>query len=250
MNLPRIFLDAPLAPGNVYELPEAPRHHLINVLRLAMGDRVVAFNGREPHEATATLCAIDRRCASILVERSHPVTRESPLPTTLVQAVCAGERMDYAIQKATELGVTSIQPVYAERGHPPLRGERLVKKCQHWHGIALSACEQSGRVILPSIATPIGFTEYLSTPPASPRVLLDPQATRSVADIPLETNGVALLIGPESGWSSTELGVAASAGVVSVSFGPRILRCETAGPAFLAWCQVHAGDLGAGQPAS
>ncbi len=237
------MLDEALNPGDEYHLPDAARHHLINVLRLRIGDHVAAFNGRDGREAMLEVLDIDRRNARVRVLRVEPVARESALRTTLVQAVCGSDRMDYALQKAVELGVSAIQPIYTQRGHPPFSGNRLAKRCQHWASVAIGACEQSGRVIVPTLAEPIAFLDYLALPSVDTRIMLDPAATQGIKSIQLDAHGVSLWVGPEGGWTRDELDAAGTHGVTPVRFGPRVLRCETAGPALLAWCQSQAGDL-------
>ena len=180
-----------------------------------------------------------------------PIERESPLRVTLLQALARGEKMDWVLQKATELGVARIVPVATERSVVQLDGERAGRRLEHWQGIVASACEQCGRNRLPEVLAPQSLAaacQLAATSPASVRLVLAPGATASLAAAASAAEAgaseVALLIGPEGGLSEAELRVAAQAGFVAVAMGPRVLRTETASIAALAVLQLVAGDFG------
>jgi 16S rRNA (uracil1498-N3)-methyltransferase len=181
----------------------------------------------------------------------HAIERESPLQVTLLQALARGEKMDWVLQKATELGVARIVPVATERSVVQLDGERAGRRLEHWQGIVAAACEQCGRNRLPEVLSPRSLEaacELVATSPASVRLVLAPGATASLAAAAsaAEAGGseVALLIGPEGGLSDGELRLAAQVGFVAVAMGPRVLRTETASIAALGVLQLVAGDFG------
>lgn len=238
----RVYHPEPLADGASVTLTATARHHLGSVLRLRDGAEVVLFDG-SGHEWPAALVDARRGTASIGtgVER----TTESPLAVTLVQGIARGERMDWAIQKAVELGVHRIVPVATERSGVRLDAARAAKRHAHWQGIVVAACEQSGRTRLPAIDAPCALQEAVAQLQGL-RLVLDPAATVSLAAAPVEPNaGVTLLVGPEGGFSDSEIGSITDVGGLGVRLGPRVLRTETAGVAALAVLQAAFGDLSA-----
>ena len=236
-------MDTPLAEGTRLELPDTKRHHLGTVLRLAPGDAVTLFNGDGGEYAARVLDATRKQLAVAIETRATPI-RESALDLTLIQAIARGDRMDFALAKAVELGVDRIRPVFTERGQIKLEGERLAKKQAHWQAVAESAAEQSGRLICPSVAPAINLSELWAEDIDADilRLMLAPEAARSVSTIEPATR-VVLLVGPESGLSHAEIERAAAAGWQALALGPRILRTETAGMAALAALQTAWGDL-------
>lgn len=241
-HIPRVFVDTPLSVGATLALPDAKRHHLATVLRLSAGDELVLFNG-DGAEYDATLTIADRKQAIAAIGARHAPPRESPLDVTLVQAVARGDRMDFALAKAVELGVARIQPVFAARGQVRLDGARLAKKQAHWQRVVEAAAEQSGRLMRPALADAIDLADLMETPPRVERLLmLAPQATTGLAGQP-RARRIALLVGPESGLSEAEIERAAGAGWQALALGPRVLRTETAGMAALAALQTAWGDL-------
>ncbi|AWN17810.1 Ribosomal RNA small subunit methyltransferase E [Salinisphaera sp. LB1] len=240
--MPRVYLAQDLAEGGTITLPDDKRHHLATVLRLAAGNTLVLFNG-DGAEYTATLTAADRKRAEARVDRRTTPHRESPLKITLLQAVARGDRMDFALAKAVELGVTAIQPVFTARGQVKLDGARLAKKQGHWQRIVESAAEQSGRLLCPELHEATDLAAQIDNPPAADRCLmLAPEADVGLAAQTPATR-IALLIGPESGLSNDEINRAAAAGWQPLALGPRVLRTETAGMAALAALQTIWGDL-------
>lgn len=243
-HVPRVFVDAALAAGEAFELADAKRHHLATVLRLKAGAPVTLFNG-DGHEYAAYIDHADRKRMTLAVEARHSPQRESPLSITLYQAIARGDRMDFALAKAVELGVTAIRPVFTERGKVKLEGDRLAKKQAHWQAVVESAAEQSGRLVCPNVADALPLARCLaadnqSDPPL--RLMLAPTAEGSLASLG-RAEHIALLIGPESGLSETEVDTAHAAGWQPITLGPRILRTETAGMAALATLQTFWGDL-------
>ncbi len=244
MFSPRVFVDQPLAAQAIASLPAAAAHHLLRVLRLRDGDTVVLFDGRggEYHGVLDT-AAHDTAC--VRIERHEAVERESPLRITLAQGISRGERMDYTVQKAVELGVERIVPVQTDRSVVRLAGPRADKRLRHWREIACAAAEQCGRTRVPQIEpvqTLSGWLEQASQNTML-KLLLNPQAKTGLHDLPSPTTAVYLLIGPESGFTATEVEAASSAGFRGIHLGKRILRTETAGVACLAVLQALWGDL-------
>lgn len=244
MAPPRFFVSVELTPtsvGQTIELPAAAAHHAIRVVRLAVGDALTLFNGTGG-EYAATLARAERNDVHVHIESFDPVERESPLLVTLAQAIAANDAMDYALRKAVELGATSIQPLVTERSAPLPSGERGDKRLAHWKGIAVAACEQCGRNRIPRIAVPAPWSDWLAAWKGSGIVLV-PGAAMSLATLSPPTSPIALAIGPEGGFAEREIDAARNAGFRAVSFGPRVLRTETAAVAALAAMQALWGDL-------
>ncbi len=238
----RLHTRQPLASGSAVHLEQQPARHLVKVLRRRKGDPVVLFNGdgRE-YIGNIAECTPPDRCSVEIIAAETPAV-ESPLAITLVQAVGRGERMDWAIQKASELGVTAIVPVFTERTEVKLDGKRAEKRLAHWHGVAIAACEQCGRVRVPQIGAPIALTALV--PEVSPRFYLDPTAARSVPTIDSPGRQQAMLaIGPEGGFAEHEIEWLKRQDFEGLRLGPRVLRTETAGPAAIAILQALFGDL-------
>jgi 16S rRNA (uracil1498-N3)-methyltransferase len=167
---------------------------------------------------------------------------ESGLKIIIVQAISRGERMDQTLQKCTELGVTAFQPLFSERVEVRPRAEKLARRLEHWQGVVVSACEQSGRAVIPVVLAPLDFGDWLDLSDAGRRLILEPGAETPLARVKLHGQ-VQLVVGPEGGFSDLELELARSHGVEAVSLGPRVLRTETAAPAAVAVLQALAGDL-------
>lgn len=241
MRTIRAWTQQPLAVGRSIELEAGPARHLVRVLRLKAGYGVVLFNGDgNEYPATIEEAGPGDRCR-LQVEQAREADTESPLSITLVQAIARGDRMDWCIQKACELGVTSIQPVFTERTEVRLDEKRTDKRLRHWQQVAVAACEQCGRVRVPEIKTPLSLTDLSVTEGLS--LFLDPQAERRLPqlDDPSATP-VRIVIGPEGGLSEAETRWLARQGFIALRLGPRILRSETAGPAAIAALQARFGD--------
>ncbi len=244
MRISRLFTDQPLAPDAEVELEARTGHYLQRVLRLRPGDALVLFNG-DGSDYAAEYVGGPKAKVRVRVNARLPASAESPLPLVLVQAVGKGDRMDYSLQKATELGVAAIQPLFTERTEVRLDGSRLERREAHWRGVIVAACEQSGRAKLPELRAAVSLEAWLEPPFDGLRVVLAPGADRPLAGVNPGQEGVDVVVGPEGGFSEREREVMERRGCVSVSLGPRVLRTETAGPAALAVLQAVAGDFAA-----
>lgn len=241
-RIPRIYVSTPLSTGMEVPLDERAAGHVLRVLRMSAGAELVLFNGRGG-EYGARLSRADRQAAVAEIVSHRPVERESPLQVTLGQGISRGERMDYVIQKAVELGVAGIQPLFTERCMVQLKGARLARRVEHWRGIAIGACEQCGRNTVPSVREPMSLPDWLASAETSGGLLLDPEASVGLSVLP-RAEAVRLLVGPEGGLSAAERTSALRAGFLGVRLGSRVLRTETAPVAALAAVQTLWGDLG------
>ena len=239
MRLSRFFIDAPLSLGQ-HELPEAQAHYIGRVLRHAAGDAVQLFDG-SGQEYLGELIEVGKKAVRVELREQLAGQAESPLRIHLGQGLSRGERMDWAIQKATELGVGEITPIVSERCEVRLKDERADKRLAHWRQVAISACEQCGRSVLPVIHAPITLAEWQAHVQAELKLVLHPVAA------PLESHtrphSLAFLIGPEGGLSETEVEQAKAAGFHAARLGPRVLRTETAPVVALAVAQQLWGDF-------
>ncbi len=244
MRIPRICIFEPLAPDHVVQLPEQSSEHLARVLRLERGHPLVLFNGdgRE-YDAEISLLAKRSVSARVLGERTTP-ERESPLQLTLAQGIARGEKMDLVLQKATELGITRIVPIITERTEVKLDAERAARRLAHWQAVIASACEQSGRTRLPTLAEPVRLTTWAAALDADSglRLALDPHGDHSPRTLPTFTRAT-LVVGPEGGLSDKDFGVLDQLDFIGLRLGPRILRTETAGLVAIASLQAIHGDL-------
>lgn len=242
--MPRVYQPTPLSLHQEVTLNAEPSHHLARVLRACIGDPVTIFNGLGG-EYECEITHIDKRHVTVRVCHFSPRETESPLNLCLAQGISRGEKMDYTIQKAVELGVKSILPLFTERSTVKLDEERREKRLQHWQSIIISAAEQSGRNQLPTIALPHPFSQGLSTLKNDLCFILSPTATQSLRShtVPPDQR-IVLFIGPEGGFSEKEVAQAEQAGCLPLSLGPRILRTETAAVAAITLLQTHFGDMG------
>jgi len=240
----RLFVDAALGPRSTVELPEAAAHHAARVLRLADGDAVVLFDGRGGEYEARLLIPGRGRVSAKTGERRDP-ERESPLRVTLVQAISSSDRMDLTIQKAVELGVAAIQPVFSARSLVRLSGEREAKKLAHWRRIVVAACEQCGRNRIPEVRGTLSLEDCSRIPgEAELRLLLSPDANAGLRSLkPKIGEAIVVAAGPEAGFSDDEAQILQRAGFVPLRLGPRILRTETAALAALAGLNALAGDF-------
>ncbi|HET8790040.1 MAG TPA: 16S rRNA (uracil(1498)-N(3))-methyltransferase [Modicisalibacter sp.] len=241
MKAPRIHVDAALAPGVDLTLPDAAARHVAAVLRLREGAPLRLFDGRGK-EALAELVEVTRKRVVARIATLADGQGESPLLVHLGQAISKGDRMDYAIQKAVELGVAAITPLYTEHCDVRLKGDREAKKLTHWQAVAASACEQCGRATLPTVHAPQLVSEWLAGRDEALRLVLHP-ATESVWRDAHDITSAALLIGPEGGLSDAEVVCANDAGFTPLTLGPRTLRTETAPVVALALLQHYFGDI-------
>jgi 16S rRNA (uracil1498-N3)-methyltransferase len=239
MRLSRFFVDAPLSLGE-HELPEAQAHYISRVLRMAPGDAVQLFDG-SGQEFLGALQEVGKKRVSVQLDQAFAGQPDSSLAIHLGQGLSRGERMDWAIQKATELGVGEITPIISERCEVRLKDERADKRLQHWRQIAISACEQCGRSSVPVIHPPQLLTQWLAVTEAALKLVLHPVA-EPLSSHPAPAS-LAFLIGPEGGLSDTEVEQARHNGFHAARLGPRVLRTETAPVVALALAQQLWGDF-------
>ena len=242
MPIPRIHCEAPLGPGAQFSLAPEAAQHVAKALRLKAGDSLVVFDGRGG-EYDAAIQRIDRGRVDVKVGAWRETAAEPRLAVGLVQGLPeAADKMDWIIQKATELGVAWIQPVTCERSVVRLSGERAERRQAHWQRVAIAACEQCGRSIVPEVRPTLAFMNWMAATPAPPRWLLDPLGTPVTAQ-PGPQEAFELLVGPEGGLSERERDLALSRGCQPVALGPRVLRTETAALAALAAIHALWGDF-------
>lgn len=217
-------------------------HHMMNVLRLKHGQEVVVFNGTG-NVFTAMIERMEKKSAQLTLLRALPCTPESPLSLHLAQGICKGDRMDTVIQKAVELGATSITPIYSQRVHLKISDDRAEKKYEHWKNVMIAACEQSYRDALPILHAPMKLDAWLAQVNTDKRFLLSPHATQGLTQADAQ-GSISVLIGPEGGLAPEEITLATEcADFQSVRMGPRVLRTETAGLVALSVLQYLGGDL-------
>lgn len=248
MRIPRFFQNTPFRVNQPIELSTLNYRHAIQVLRLKTTSPLILFNGTGG-EYHARLLEITKKQASVMVERFDAIERESPLQITLALALIKPEKMDYALQKAVELGATHIQPLITERSVIRLKTNQLEKKINRWQGIITSACEQSGRTRLPQLHYPIRLHNYLQQEHHANtnnilRLSMLPNATNSLATLqrPKPDTMIQLMIGPEGGFTDAEETLLQQAETTAISFGSRILRAETAALVGLSILQMQWGD--------
>lgn len=242
MRLTRLYTAQSLAAGEYIVLETQPSRHLVKVLRLRKGAETRLFNG-DGREWAATLIDANPKATGIQVERLVKEECHPLLPIHLGIGISRGDRMDQIIQKSTELGVTAITPLYSERSGTSLGSDREAKKHRHWQAIATAACEQSGRCRLPDLAPATTLESWVSGRLEDCKLLLHPTAEASISHQARRPESIAVLIGPEGGFSDQEVAATTSAGFSDVSLGPRILRTETAPTATIAILQHMWGDL-------
>jgi len=243
MRVARVHVPPPLVQGSKVTLPDSVAYHLTKVLRMRAGALVIVFDGIG-NEHYAEILALDSKQVTIRIEEAIRGDTESPLQITLVQGVSRAERMDWTLQKATELGVHAIAPVITSRSVVRLDDRQANKKLEHWQAIVVSACEQSGRRVIPTVHTPVRLHDYFAKSNADNlRLVLDPNATITLTNQPRPLKDVELLIGPEGGLDDDELQRAVATGFTPVRLGPRILRTETASVVALSVMQALWGDL-------
>ena len=243
MRLNRVYTERPLAEDAEVTLPEAAASHVARVLRLRAGAPLVLFDGSGA-DFRGEIVAVEGDRVRVRIGERAAGLRESPLAITLVQAVSRGERMDWTLQKATELGVRRIQPVLSARSVVRLDEQQAGRKLRHWQAIVAGACEQCGRSVLPEVRAPLELSRFLAESSRDgQRLVLSPGGPASLAGLASASARVELLIGPEGGLDDAELDAAGRAGFAPVRLGPRVLRTETAGIVALAVLQALWGDL-------
>lgn len=242
MRFTRFYYPQSLAGQTLVELDEAAAHHAAKVLRLTLGDGIVLFDGNGG-EYAARIAGVSKHAVSAAIERHLAVEREASTQVCVAQAVSTGERMDFTLEKCTELGAASFQPVIAQRSVVRLSEERAQRRREHWQRVVISACEQCGRNRVPPVAPVTDLHEWLTAPSAATRVVLAPEAKQRLGEAVQAAANIELLVGPEGGFTDDELAAAMRAGYTAVSLGPRVLRTETAAAAALAALHALRGDL-------
>lgn len=255
MHIPRIYLSQPLAENSTIELEPAAAHHIATVMRMKVGRSVTVFNGQGRSvenasetvfgEFSATLAYVSKKSVAVAVGDFVPRKTESPLAIGLGACLIKPDRMDWLLQKATELGVSTITPLWSEYTDVKLPADRLEKKYKHWQQVIVSACEQSERVVIPTLNQPKKLPDWLASITAEKKIVLHPYesgADQCKADVQAFSSA-ALLVGPEGGLSDNEVQQAIEQGFDSMVLGPRILRAETAPLAALTALQLQCGDF-------
>jgi 16S rRNA (uracil1498-N3)-methyltransferase len=236
---PRFHCPEGLAIGATVKLPDRAAQH-VRVLRLEPGAAVTLFAG-DGVELAGEVLDVTKRGVTVRVRAGRDASVESPLAITLIQGLCSGERMDWIVQKATELGVSRIRPFVAVRSQGRLSDERQARRLAHWRAVAAAACEQCGRNVVPEVRPLADFEAALAEPRPGVSLLLSPHGETTLADLP-RTDAATILVGPEGGLTERERSSAVHAGFAALRFGPRILRTETAPLAVIAALQSRWGD--------
>jgi len=240
MRVSRIYLDQPLTQGQQIRPDERARRYIGQVLRLRPGQSLTLFNG-DGTDYAAELLQCDRRECRVLVGEPGDTEPPAPLKVHLAIGISRGERMDFAIQKSVELGVQAITPLHTTRSQVQLAGARLEKRLDHWRGVIVSACEQSGRNRIPCLNPPASIQAWLEAHDQG--LLLHHAAECSLPELPPPGAALNLLVGPEGGLTPEERAQAVDGGLTAVRLGPRVMRTETAPLAALAAIQTLWGDL-------
>lgn len=243
MRIPRIFTAQPLIIGSSIQLEEGAARHLSSALRMSVGQSIILFDGHGG-EYSAALTEVKKGKVWVAVNEFSDQDLESPLKIQLAIGISRGERMDWIVQKATELGATEITPLFTERCEVKLSGERLEKKTRHWQQIAISACEQCQRNIVPVINSAATIDQYLADPVIGLKLVLHHRTEKRLTEMTNSNNNIALLVGPEGGLSDREIESAIKHNFAALALGPRVLRTETAPLAAISIIQSLWGDMG------
>jgi 16S rRNA (uracil1498-N3)-methyltransferase len=247
----RFYSPEKLHVGDNVKLSNNAAVHATKVMRLDVADTLILFDG-DGFDYTCELVGIKKNEVIAYVDASVKVNNESSLYITLLQGISSGDRMDYTIQKAVELGVAAIQPISTERSMVKLSAERAEKRLEHWQNVVIAACEQSGRAKVPKVAKPVNLTTWLAAnnnesyddeDASHLRILLNPIGAKQLSALPKTTHNIQLLIGAEGGLSQAEIELATQHGFQSIVLGPRILRTETAALTAIAALQTVLGDF-------
>lgn len=243
----RFYTNNTLTLGATVQLSESAAAHATRALRLEVGDSAIVFNG-DGFDYECILISIKKNTVFAAITAAQQVTNESPLRITLLQAISSGDRMDYTIQKAVELGVTSIQPITSQRSVVKLSAERAEKRTEHWQNVAISACEQSGRAVVPTVSAPVSFSNLFAqlnqiAEPDACKITLAPDATQHLNTITRPDGNIYLLIGAEGGFTDEEIALSIAHGFQAIQLGARVLRTETAALAAMSAMQTLWGDF-------
>lgn len=243
MRIPRIYHAEPLVVGSEVFLNEEAANHVGRVLRMNAGQRLELFDGTNL-TFSAEIVQADKKNVRVAVQESREECRESPLHLHLGQVMSRGEKMEFTIQKAVELGVNSITPLFSERCGVKLDAQRLAKKIQQWQKIVIAACEQCGRNRVPEVREAMTLEVWSAEEDSSLKLNLHPRASQSINTLPQPVERVRLLIGPEGGLTADEIAMTARYGFTDILLGPRVLRTETTALTAITALQVRFGDLG------
>jgi 16S rRNA (uracil1498-N3)-methyltransferase len=243
MRSTRIHVDQPLALSTELTLPQQAAEHVARVLRMNEGDMLTLFNG-DGYDYAATLISVGKRDVVLHIEAREEVANESPLRLTLAQGIARGEKMDFIVQKATELGVARIVPLFTERSEVKLDASRAEKRLLHWRAVACSACEQSGRGYIPEVMPARTLQEWLKSlaDDGAQRLALLPEGSLRTRELRFTQPSGLLVVGPEGGLGDRDIAALRETAFQGLHLGPRILRTETAGLAALAALQAAHGD--------
>lgn len=241
MRIPRIYSSQSLTAGNTIELETQASLHIAKVLRMQVGDQITLFNG-DGNNYPSVIEAISKKHCLLSVTDCENACTESTLTTHLGLVISKGDRVDWAVQKATELGVTTITPLVSDRATLKLTGERAEKKSQHWQKIAIAACEQCGRSTVPTVDSVIPLQQWIKLVEGDRKWVLHHRSDQQ-APFQDKINSAALLIGPEGGLTAEEIQLAVASGFDELTLGPRVLRTETAPVVALSLLQYFHGDL-------
>jgi len=228
----------------VVELGAQTHIHATKVLRLKVGDQFALFNG-DGFDYVVKVIEISKHKTSVEIINKYEVNHESPLKITLAQGIAAGDKMDWVIQKTVELGIESIQPLFTERSIVKLDRERADKKLEHWRTVAISACEQTGRAIIPEILSPLPLSQWLSAQQKKNnlKLILTPSKAQNINQLEKPSSSIDFMVGPEGGFSDKEMALALNSAFIPINFGQRILRTETASIVALSIMQNLWGDF-------
>lgn len=242
MPITRLYHQGSIDTGKTITLDKNASHHLVRVMRNKVGAELILFNG-DGFEYEATLLDVNIKNCSVSVNKRINTHRESTVRIVLLQGISRSDKMDSCLQKCTELGVNVIIPVTCEHTTTKLKNERAEKKIKHWRQVIISACEQSGRCIIPELKPVSSYKQAIQSTEAECKLVLNPGSSKGLKDIAPQDD-ICLLVGPEGGLTEDEIMLAHDSGFASSQLGPRILRTETAGPACIAAIQTLWGDLG------
>lgn len=242
MRRVRIYQSGNYQCGQCFELSLEASQHVGTVLRMRVGESLILFCG-DNREFTATISDVRKKYVTVMINSVSEVNNESPLQLHLAQAISKGERMELVMQKAVELGVNRITPIVTERCVVKLDKERMARKLHQWQSIVISACEQSGRNMVPKVEQPVDLITYLRDVRTGLKLVLHPNTHKTWRDYSLQLKDIALLVGPEGGLSDDEVCLACEQGFQPLALGPRILRTETAAITVLSVLQAVGGDL-------
>ena len=243
MRIPRLYTQQPLHADSLITLDKDAARYLSSVLRMTSGQMLNLFNG-DGGEYVAEVVSLSKNQVTVSIKESLPNDRESLLKIHLVIGISRGERMDWVIQKATELGVHTITPIFTERTEVKLAGSRLEKRLVHWQQVSISACEQCLRNVVPTINSAVSLQQCLGTHDGGLKIVLHHRTERPLTELQNTNNHVTILVGPEGGLSDDEITLAESNGYNAVKLGPRVLRTETAPLAAISILQSLWGDMG------